>query len=349
MVSKAKRAAAAVKVSEGGSEGGSLSRNAIAFASGALLVSMVGYSMVLQPQPPSAQASHALLMPMSNASASHQRKWAQQVLEHARRRGAGAQHVISDDGRALMSTPAGHAQQINMLRQRAGGHKTIPVVVSQDPIKGVGVFYAGTKTLPKGTVVGAWQTLVVREDLVDEWIDSGKLANTSDVQTFWETYSIEYKYEDDEYTGRWFAFPVGAQPGLPWHNYGALDDAQTDAAVYAFNNRTLPDWTTGVMQQEKGTDVVQLLPFVGHLMNEPSGDEPRTMGPMSGQKACSFVGEDVRVCGGILEASTMIDVKPGAELVWCYGGTYKRGYDLGRACDAVSFSKTMGDVEGEQQ
>ena len=100
--------------------------------------------------------------------------------------------------------------QMNIQRHLAKGYDTIPIVVAQDEVKGLSVFYAGPQILKKDTVVGAWQ-IFVREDLVDEWIESGELANTTEVQTFWETYSIEHKYEGEEH--RWFSFPVGERPG----------------------------------------------------------------------------------------------------------------------------------------
>lgn len=347
-----------------------LSRTVLAMCLTAVCLSMIGYAYVVTPSKPPARSSApakpaaaattaSLLMPSVSKGASHQRKWVRQVISHARR-ATQLPSPASIDVQALVSTPAGNAMQMNIQRHLAKGYDTIPIVVAQDEVKGLSVFYAGPQVLKKDTVVGAWQIFVVREDLVDEWIESGELANTTEVQTFWETYSIEHKYEGEEH--RWFSFPVGERPGAKWHAYGALTHQQLAHARDAFNSMTLPDWMNGVVRRDRETGdgqkgSWQYLPYVGHLMNEPSTDEPRTIGPMSGERGCSFVdassneGEEVRACGGVLEASTMMDVQPGAELAWCYGGTYKRQYNLGTACSGVSGTSQakVGDVaEGEE-
>ena len=70
--------------------------------------------------------------------------------------------------------------------------------------------------------------------------------------------------------------------------------------------------------------------FNGHLINEPSGDEPETVSHLLGQPCAP----PLRWCGAVLQAKTLVELRAGTQLTWCYGDGYERRGAYDRPRDA---------------
>lgn len=203
---------------------------------------------------------------------------------------------------------------------------------------GRGVIYLGEDVLPPGSTVGLYRALLVRKDVLYEWIDDGTIEK--DVwQDFWKYYSVEFTLEEDTTGSSWMAIPVGDAGKGPdeatWWVQGPIAEKKFEEALISLNARVLVDWRR-LAAGEGGRHYL----FNAHIINEPSGggtvsmdgellqDEKKNIGHLHGS-GCS---DGLTYCGAVFEAKTSRNVQPGEQLLWCYGKNYARDYPVAQMC-----------------
>ena len=273
-----------------------------------------------------------LLVPSSSMNSSHREAWVEQLRKHAEWLSEQKKKGVikaTKDGATLAATPAGHAQQLNMQRRQQA---SVPIIVAREAGRGLGVFYAGDAPLPKGSLASLFRCLLLRRDLLEQWVGaSGVLDTTAEVTGFWERYGITFADEEQQL---WTALPLGEiSKQQAWWALGPLNEAQLMKARAAHDNMKLPDWsgTPGRRWPDPKKGEGPFL-FTGHLFNEPSDEEPETIESLRLTVPCNTFGESIRACGAVLEARTKREVLPGEPFLWCYGGAYKRTYPIARQC-----------------
>lgn len=260
-----------------------------------------------------------------------------------------------DEEEFLTSTVAGLASQ----RLRTLNLGTVSTVVAKQPGKGRGVFFAGEQSLPPNSLVALYPCLLVRLDLLQEWVATGRAD--IDTAVFWDQYSIEsqfshyYKFlkannyddndnnDSDEFP--WYCAPVGEAPEAPWFQVGPLDELAIGRAIAALNAKRLSSWNNSTSrlylpehhqtQQQLDANKNSLLqwPLNAHILNEPTGNEHATVQHIADMgMPCDAFDHGRRVCGSVLEARTIKTLHPGEQLTWCYGRGYDRAYDLSTDC-----------------
>ena len=280
-----------------------------------------------------------LLVPSSSMNSSHREAWVEQLRKHAEWLSEQKKKGVikaTKDGATLAATPAGHAQQLNMQRRQQA---SVPIIVAREAGRGLGVFYAGDAPLPKGSLASLFRCLLLRRDLLEQWVGaSGVLDTTAEVTGFWERYGITFADEEQQL---WTALPLGEiSKQQAWWALGPLNEAQLMKARAAHDNMKLPDWsgTPGRRWPDPKKGEGPFL-FTGHLFNEPSDEEPETIESLRLTVPCNTFGENIRACGAVLEARTKREVLPGEPFLWCYGGAYKRTYPIARQCVASKMAK----------
>ena len=89
---------------------------------------------------------------------------------------------------------------------------------------------------------------------------------------YWHEYAVALSWSGEAH--RWHCLPVGELPGggMSWWRQGALSSEHLDEARRALAARVLVDWRVSTTQDRPPRTML----FNGHLINEPSGDEPET-------------------------------------------------------------------------
>ena len=161
----------------------------------------------------------------------------------------------------------------------------------------------------------------MRGDLYAELAREGELD-----ADYWHEYAVALSWSGEAH--RWHCLPVGELPGggMSWWRQGALSSEHLDEARRALAARVLVDWRVSTTQDRPPRTML----FNGHLINEPSGDEPETVSHLLGQPCAP----PLRWCGAVLQAKTLVELRAGTQLTWCYGDGYERrgAYSAGRAC-----------------
>ena len=231
-----------------------------------------------------------------------------------------------EDEEFLTTTVAGLAYQ---RRQTAGLGVMSTVVVSQ-PGRGRGLFYAGDTTLPVNTLVALYPCFLIRQDQLNEWARAG-LVDTK-TSEFWLRYATEWGAGTSSRSsggGVFYCHPVGGHGARgSWFRMGVLDDQTVRRARAALNTKTLAPWD----ESFRGPEGVRLSTN-GHIMNEPSGEERATAQLYQGPP-CEVFESGLRVCGSVMEARTIREVRPGEPLTWCYGHGYHREYEVAQSCSS---------------
>lgn len=200
-------------------------------------------------------------------------------------------------------------------------------VVADAGAKGRGVFFAGDAPLAAKATVALYRSLLVRGSVWRAWGTDGTLR--AGVADWWRAYAIEFTGDaDGKHTWHdvWMALPVGDAGALDepsWWVHGPLADGALDAAVRALNGRILVDWRRPGRSRATGLQLMN-----AHLINEPSADEEENIGGMNGARCA----DGLDWCGTVLEAKASRAVRPGDELLWCYGEGYARSYEPAAAC-----------------